>query len=506
MNAIYARQSLDKKDSLSIEGQIEECLSKLNVNEKYEVYQDKGYSGKNTNRPELKRLIDDIKSNKVKKVVVYKIDRISRNIKDFYDLWEMMKDYKCQIVSATEDFDTTTSIGEGMMGILAVFAQMERDNIRKRVKDNYYYRTATKGSWAGGPAPFGFKNGRNDSNTPTLIVDEKEMAIVKLIYRLYYEEINMSLGKVAKFLSESGYKSRRKNGAWDSSTISKILQSTVYVQADNKLYKFLKLKGIKFLNEESEWTGATSCHIVGKRIGNANIRSYADLKEQSVYLTNFKPVIESSTYINIMNRLATNEQITSSNKMGVLQELGGKLKCSCGYAIKSYSKSTTGRPYLDCYSNRSLHICNHKFKDFNFYDIQETVGVEIQKQLDDIKKTLAKKRSIRAKKYKEIEDLTERLTALLELSSTSDLLAKATINEIEKIQKRINALELDLQMNHDIADDLQIEHFNGENHLKMEELIYADLTTEEKKYIVNQFIDKIILDEDTKAINIMWKI
>lgn len=506
MNAIYARQSLDKKDSLSIEGQIEKCLTKLNANDDYEVYQDKGYSGKNTNRPELKRLIEDIKSNKVKKVVIYKIDRISRNIKDFYDLWEMMKEYKCQVVSATEDFDTTTPMGEGMMGILAIFAQMERENIRKRVKDNYYYRTATKGSWAGGPAPFGFKNGRNADNAPTLIVDEKEMEIVKLIFRLYYEEINMSLGKVGKFLSENGYRSRRKNGAWDSSTISKILQSTVYVQADNKLYKFLKLKGIKFLNEESEWTGATSCHIVGKRIGNANIRSYADLKEQSVYLTNFKPVIESSTYINIMNRLATNEQITSSNKVGVLQELGGKLKCSCGYAIKSYSKSTTGRPYLDCYSNRSLHICNHKFKDFNFYDIQETVGVEIQKQLDDIKKTLAKKRSIRAKKYKEIEDLTERLTALLELSSTSDLLAKATINEIEKIQKRINALELDLQMNHDIADDLQIEHFTGENHLKMKELIYADLTTEEKKYIVNQFIDKIILDEDTKAINIMWKI
>lgn len=67
MNAIYARQSLDKKDSLSIEGQIEKCLTKLNTNDDYEVYQDKGYSGKNTNRPELKRLIEDIKSNKVKK-------------------------------------------------------------------------------------------------------------------------------------------------------------------------------------------------------------------------------------------------------------------------------------------------------------------------------------------------------------------------------------------------------------------------------------------------------
>lgn len=506
MKAIYARQSLDKKDSLSIEGQIELCKYKLSANEDYEVYQDKGFSGKNTERPDLKRLIEDIKANKISEVIIYKIDRISRNIKDFYDLWEIMKHHNCQIVSATEPFDTSTPMGEGMMGMLAVFAQMERENIKKRVKDNYYYRTATKGSWAGGPAPFGFKNGRNADNAPTLIVDEKEMEIVKLIYRLYYEEINMSLGKVGKFLSENGYRSRRKNGSWDSSSISKILQSTVYVQADNKLYKFLKLKGIKFLNDESEWTGATSCHIVGKRPGNANVRAYADLKEQSVYLTNFKPVIESSTYINVMNRLAMNEQITSSNKVGVLQELGGKLKCSCGYAIKSYSKSTTGRPYLDCYSNRSLHICHHKFKDFNFYDIQEAVGVEIQKQLDDIKKTLAKKRSIRAKKYKEIEDLTERLTALFELSSTSDLLAKATIGEIEKIQKRINALELDLQMNHDIADDLQIEHFTGENHLKMDEIIYADLTTDEKKYIVNQFIDKIILDEDTKAINIIWKI
>ena len=506
MKAIYARQSLDKKDSLSIEGQIELCKYKLSANEDYEVYQDKGFSGKNTQRPELKRLVEDIKANKIDVVIIYKIDRISRNIKDFYDLWEIMKQHNCQIVSATEPFDTATPMGEGMMGMLAVFAQMERENIKKRVKDNYYYRTATKGSWAGGPAPFGFKNGRNADNAPTLIVDETEMEIVKLIYRLYYEEINMSLGKVAKFLAENGYKSRRKNGSWDSSAISKILQSTVYVQADNKLYKFLKLKGIKFLNDESEWTGSTSCHIVGKRPGNANVRAYADLKEQSVYLTNFKPVIESSTYINVMNRLAMNEQITSSNKVGVLQELGGKLKCSCGYAIKSYSKSTTGRPYLDCYSNRSLHICHHKFKDFNFYDVQEAVGVEIQKQLDDIKKTLAKKRSIRAKKYKEIEDLTVRLTTLFELSSTSDLLAKATINEIEKIQKRINMLELDLQMNHDIADDLQIEHFTGENHLKMDEIIYSDLTTDEKKYIVNQFIDKIILDEDTKAINIMWKI
>ena len=289
------------------------------------------------------------------------------------------------------------------------------------------------GSWAGGPAPFGFKNGRTKTNVPTLVEDLEEIEIVKLIFRLYHEEINMSLGKVAKYLSDKGYKSRRKNGTWDSSSISKILQNPVYVQADKKLYLYLKMKGIKFLNAEENWNGLTSCHIVGKRVGNANIRSYTDLKEQSVYLTNFPPVIESRIYIDIMNRLANNEQITSSNKPGVLQELGGKLKCSCGYAIKSYSKSTNGRPYLDCYGNRSLHICNHKFTKFNFYEIQETVGVEIQKQLDGINDILKQKGEIRKNKLLEIENLNKRLSALFEMSSTSELLAKATIKEIIRL-------------------------------------------------------------------------
>ena len=79
-----------------------------------------------------------------------------------------MQEHNCDFVSATEPFDTT-GMGVFLMGVLALFAQLERENIQKRVKDNYYYRTATTGSWAGGPAPFGFKNGRNEDKKPTLI-------------------------------------------------------------------------------------------------------------------------------------------------------------------------------------------------------------------------------------------------------------------------------------------------------------------------------------------------
>ena len=86
MKAIYARQSLDKKDSLSIEGQIDECKTFLSVNEDHKVYQDKGFSGKNTERPALTELMNDIQNGKIDTVIVYKVDRFSRNIIDFFDM------------------------------------------------------------------------------------------------------------------------------------------------------------------------------------------------------------------------------------------------------------------------------------------------------------------------------------------------------------------------------------------------------------------------------------
>ena len=86
MKALYARQSLDKKDSLSIESQIEQCKYRLKENEPYKSYTDHGYSGKNTERPALSELIRDIKSNQIDGVIVYRLDRFSRNIIDFYNL------------------------------------------------------------------------------------------------------------------------------------------------------------------------------------------------------------------------------------------------------------------------------------------------------------------------------------------------------------------------------------------------------------------------------------
>lgn len=130
IDAIYGRQSIDKKDSISIESQFEFCRYELKGGEGRE-YKDKGYSGKNIERPDFQRLLQDIKLGLIKRVIVYKLDRISRSIVDFAKLMELFKQYNVEFVSCTEKFDTSTPMGRAMLNICIVFAQLERPGVPK---------------------------------------------------------------------------------------------------------------------------------------------------------------------------------------------------------------------------------------------------------------------------------------------------------------------------------------------------------------------------------------
>lgn len=509
--AIYARQSVDKKESLSIEGQIEQCEHLLN-GKTAEIYKDKGFSGKNTDRPDLKRLISDIELNKISKIIVYKLDRISRNITDFYKLYEIMEKHHCEFISASECFDTSSAMGKAMMGILAIFAQMERENIQKRVKDNYYYRTATTGSWAGGPAPFGFKNGKNEQGKPTLIPIPEEIEAVQFIFALYYGVEHFTLGEVARDMNARGYKPHKRE-VFDSVTISRILQNPIYVVADSLLYKYFKKRKINFLNSEEEWDGTRAAHIIGKKVGNSNIRSYTTMEEQSVYLTNFSGFIPSISYISVQERLAENQQITRANTYGALKELGGKLKCqNCGYAIKVYSTSTNNRPYLDCYANRSLHLCKAKFNNVNFWELQEKIGDEIQKQLDNIQNLCIERLAIAMVTVQDLKEKKAKLNEIIETfingEESNDITRKAFQQTIEKLQTEIDELEYQHELAYTSSNTLKV--FLTHN-LTIQEIIekgikYKDLGTEERRQIIDVLIDKIYLTNDINTFEIAWKI
>ena len=89
MIAIYTRQSIDKQDSISIETQIELCKKEIKTNESFKIYEDKGFSGKNTERPQFKKLMEDIKNGEITQIIVYRLDRISRSITDFSNIMDI---------------------------------------------------------------------------------------------------------------------------------------------------------------------------------------------------------------------------------------------------------------------------------------------------------------------------------------------------------------------------------------------------------------------------------
>ena len=186
IDAIYARQSVDKKGSISIESQIEFCKYELKGGNCKE-YTDKGYSGKNTDRPKFQELVRDIKRGLIAKVVVYKLDRISRSILDFANMMELFQQYNVEFVSSTEKFDTSTPMGRAMLNICIVFAQLERETIQKRVTDAYYSRSQ-RGFKMGGKAPYGFHTEpikMDGINTKKLVVNPDEAANIRLMFEMY---------------------------------------------------------------------------------------------------------------------------------------------------------------------------------------------------------------------------------------------------------------------------------------------------------------------------------
>ena len=137
--AIYARQSIDKADSISIETQIERCLFEVG-NSPYRVYTDRGYSGKNTDRPQFQALMDAVMKGEISCVVCYKLDRCSRSILDFTQLINLFQQQAVDFISCTEKFDTATPMGRAMLNICVVFAQLERETIQQRITDAYHSR------------------------------------------------------------------------------------------------------------------------------------------------------------------------------------------------------------------------------------------------------------------------------------------------------------------------------------------------------------------------------
>src|SRR3979411_3136793 len=144
-------------------------------------YDDGGFSGGNTDRPALQRLLVDVRAGKIDVIVVYKVDRLTRSLADFAELVELFDAHGVSFVSVTQQFNTTTSMGRLTLNVLLSFAQFEREVTSERIRDKIA-ASKRKGLWVGGNLPLGYemKDGK------IAIVDE-QAELVRSIYRRYLE-------------------------------------------------------------------------------------------------------------------------------------------------------------------------------------------------------------------------------------------------------------------------------------------------------------------------------
>ena len=149
----------------------------------FEYYIDGGYSGKDLNRPAIQKLIEDCKNHKIDAVFVFKLDRISRSQRDtLYLIEEVFNKYNVSFISMRENFDTSTPFGKAMIGVLSVFAQLERETILERTRIGLKKR-AEAGLWrGGGKIPFPY---RYDRNTGTLIPIPEQVELLHKMISLY---------------------------------------------------------------------------------------------------------------------------------------------------------------------------------------------------------------------------------------------------------------------------------------------------------------------------------
>lgn len=489
--AIYSRKSVLTGRGESIENQVELCRSYLAAHypgvrpEEVAVYEDEGFSGKDFQRPQFRRMLEDIRRARPEALVCYRLDRVSRSVGDFADLIRRLEGWGVAFLCIREKFDTSTPMGKAMMYIASVFAQLERETIAQRVRDNYYRRAAL-GTWPGGPAPFGFDNGRaagRDGRRAPALVPNGRGELVRRIFAEYAGE-GTSLSGLAKKLSREGIPGP-KRAVWDSVTLSRLLHNPAYVKADEQVRLYYLGQGVTVSDPAEHFDGQHGLLLVGRR--ETDNRRRTDAGSQVLSVLNSPGLVEAELFLRCQEKLRKNRQLGRSGQ-GKHTWLSGLLKCAeCGYSVSVTENG--GRRYLHCSGRYNLAHCRSAIR-VDLAELEGRVQGDISKLLADCPKPRAESGESRyAASMTELDRQAERLTDAFAQSESmpADYLRRA----LGKIQRQRQTL----QQERDRAQR------RGEETREME---FAALTFAEKKAVAAQLIACIRLAGDT--VEIRWAV
>lgn len=497
MIAIYARQSVEKKDSISIESQIEFAKREI-FGEEYKVYQDSGFSGKNTNRPAFHQMMQDVENGLIEKVVVYRLDRVSRSTLDFANFIDILEKNGASFVSATEKFDTSTPMGRTMLYVVAAFAQMERETIAERVKDNYYARVR-KGAWGGGPAAFGFDLIRTniDGKKATVCQPNEKIEIVRRIFELYAKP-HATLADVQRQLKAENI-TTEKGVAFTTNKISIILKNPAYVRADVAIYNYYKSKGVIIGSDLESFDSIHGCILVGKR--EANERKYTNVENHLLAVTQHEGIVDSDVFLYCQNKLSQNRQIKNTFK-GKYTWLTGMVKCAhCGYAccVRVSPTKDGSTPYMVCSGRYLYHSCTDS-KGHRTSFIEDQVASQMIERLADFRLQKKKKEAPANKELqKKILDIDAKIENLvMSLEESSGI-------SVSYITQRIEALHAQKQQLLQESAEARSTSFDFSNFPTITPEIWALLSMEEKRDVARSLIDTVTIGKDGVSVKFKFE-
>lgn len=535
--AIYSRKSKFTGKGESIENQIQLCkeyalnqLKDRNV-EQFLIYEDEGFSGGNTNRPEFRKLLEDARAKKFDVLICYRLDRISRNVSDFSATLETLQKCDIDFISIREQFDTSTPMGRAMIYIASVFAQLERETIAERIRDNML-ELAKTGRWLGGTAPLGYEaqpityydSDMNERKMVRLKQVPEELETVKLLFHKYLEL--KSLSSVETYTLQNSIKTKR-GANFTKANIRMILTNPVYVRSTNEVIAYLENEGITCCGEaDGEHGLLTYNKTKGQSTESGKIvRVSREKSEWISAVSSQKGIIDSNDWIEVQNILSSNKDKFPNEGKTHNALLTGRLRCEkCGsnMQISHGHKSVKTKQRIFYYTcslkkhSRGKRCDNKNAKaaeiDTIIINQLKLLAIDKKRVLHSLEKqsknntagtiSIDKEKSIK----KSISDKEKQIDNLMNKLSIDDDIFDLIINKIKNLKAEVDMLRDELK---DIASSKsQFE----ENELNLSFIgtllnkcsVIDSLSHDEVKQLIDTLIESITWDGDSSTVDIKF--
>ena len=443
------------------------------------IYREEGKSGKNLDRPEFKRMVQDIEHGKINAVLCTKIDRVSRSSIDFYHFHEFLEQYEATFISLQENWDTSTAIGRFALKISLATAELERERTSERTKEKMQWR-AEKGLRNGGQHLLGYDI--DPDNKGVLKPNESERELVLLIFQTYEKE--KSFRAVARIINEKGYRTK--------SYVSR--RDTVHVGK-----KFNKTQIMRMLQNE---------FYIGKITHKSEV--YEGLHE---------PIIPLELWNKVQAIIKHNRDAGSRSRKQNLHTflLQGLVKCGLcqSHMTPSYALNHQKKPYFYYHCTCKIHRGNEecKMKSVPAQALERVIIDRLIQLSDDQKRVqelIAEATTSQSERMKtlrqaqknyrrNLKDIEKRLDVLVESIAGRKVGIKTISQKIIDLEEQKSQIEQEMMENEvTLAEEKQkaISVAQMKQKLMSFEELFDEATPEEQKDLLRLHINYLIYTPD----------